>query len=560
MYENDVGGGVPGSSLGKELIRQANKAFNTVERSNAQFTWALLSEFILPSQNRGWFEDPSVGIRRDRRKFDDTAVQANRDLASAMHSTITNPTMKWMKFRFRDEHLNRDPQASNWLAYGADRVYERLSESNFDLQMSKFYLSYSALGHGILFQDEDFNFSTWHLAETAFAENDRGVVDTIYRKFKLTLKALYDKFGDAIGEELLTRLEKEPLYEMQLYHVVKPNDKDKIKYDIGNVFAKPENRPFICYYVLSKNAVILKKDGYYELPCYVSRWSNLPAETYGFGPGHVSIADIRTLNKIQETKLMAMALAVRPPIITTKQNVVAGDFRPGSMTVVRDIEGFKEFVTQSRFPDVREEVSELQAMIKGNFYIDKLMLPPRTETGEMTAYEVQQRLEQMQQVLGPVLSRLDVELLQPLVLRSFKILIREGVIPPAPAQVIQTSKSKKLDFEILFVNSLARSQQMSELRNVQQFVQEVAQLVQLNPQDPKALDNIDFDKIVQYDAKIRDIPPEILVSQDKVNQIRQQRAQAQQAQMMLSMAQQAGDATNSFAQAGAAGQPQQKQG
>ncbi len=38
------------------------------------------------------------------------------------------------------------------------------------------------------------------------------------------------------------------------------------------------------------------------------------------------------------------------------------------------------------------EEERLQNSIKSAFYIDKLMLPPRTETGEMTAYEIQERL------------------------------------------------------------------------------------------------------------------------------------------------------------------------
>lgn len=538
---------------GKEIIRKANKAFSTAERYNAQKTWALISEFMLPSQNRGWFWDVSKGIRRDRRVFDSTAQQANRDLASAMQSTITNPTMKWMKFQYKDDKINQDPEATKWLDDATEVIFDHLSESNFDMQMNKFYLAICSLGHGILFHGNDFIFDAWHLSETAYVENDKGEVDTVFRKFKMTLKALHDKFGDKIGEDLCARLEKEPLVDQELYHVIHPNCKEKIKKGMDGL-APPENRAFQEAYVLQKGAIILQEGGYYELPVYVARWSCLPAETYGFGPGNIALADVRTLNKIKEESLRAMAKAINPTIVTTKQNMVSGDFRPGGMTVVRDIEGFKEFITQSRFSDVKVEVNDLQSMIKGCFYIDKLLLPPRTETGEMTAYEVSQRLEQMQQILGPVLSRLDVELLQPLVMRCFKELLRDNKIKPMPANVAQMMKGTSIDFTITFVNSLARAQHMAELRNVQQMLQEVGGMAQMNPQ---VLDNIDFDALVQYTAKIRDVPKGLLVSAEKVQQIRAQRQKQQQAQQMAAMAEQAGNAAHSFAKAGQASRPQQ---
>ncbi len=542
------------SNKGQELIRKANKAFSTAERYNAQKTWALISEFILPSQNRGWFWDVSKGIRRDRRVFDTTAIQANRDLASAMQSTVTNPTMKWMKFRYKDKIMNDDRDALEWLEKTSDTIFNHLSESNFDMQMNKFYLGYCSFGHGILFHEEDFTFNAWHLAETAYAENDKGIIDTVYRKFKMTLKAAYDQFGDAIGEDMMAKLDKEPLIDIEFYHCIYPNSKENIKKVVGEL-AEPQNRPYCSHYIMQRGARIVKEDGYYELPCYIARWSNLPGETYGFGPGNVALADIRTLNKIKEESLRAMAKAVNPTIVTTKQNMISGDFRPGSLTTVRDIEGFKEFVTQSRFNDIKVEINDLQGMIKSSFYIDKLLLPPRTETGEMTAYEVSQRLEQMQQILGPVLSRLDVELLQPLVTRAFKILIRERKIEPMPAKVVSLMKGKTLDFEIIFVNSLARAQHMGELRNVQQMLQEVGMMAQMNPE---VLDNIDFDAITEYTARIRDIPVHLMKSSNDVKDIRQQRQKQQQAQMALSAAQQAGDAAHSFAKAHQATQPPQQ--
>lgn len=549
----------PQDITGHELLRKAERAFVTPERLNAQKTWKLLTEFILPNENRGWFGDPSKGIRRDRRVYDSCAIQSNRDLASAMQSTITSPSAKWSRIRFKEEKLNEDNQALEWLDGVSDVFHDALNESNFDRQIGRGYPCLSGLGMMILFQDEDFNFTCWSLVNVSWVENDNGVIDTVYRKFKLTIKALYDKFGDKIGQEFLDKLEKHPLEEVEIYHIIEPRHKDLVKYNPLKL-AGPLERPYASYYIIHKNGCIVEESGFYEFPVFVARWSCLPDEVYGFGPGSVALPDVRSLNKVREESLKALAKAVNPPIITSKQNMVSGDFRPGGTIVVRDPSQFKEFITQTKFDAVKLEVEDLKNSIKSTFYIDKLLLPPRNETGEMTAYEVSQRLEQMQQILGPVLSRFNSEFLNPLVMRSMNILLRKNRIKPLPKSVEQKlsiearaiHNKATLDLNIVFVNSLARSQQMSELQNVQQWVQEIMQLAQMKPE---ALDTVNSDAIVAYSAKVRTIPESMLVPQQQVNAIRQQRQKQQQAQAALQQGQQAGDIAQSMGAAKQAMKP-----
>jgi hypothetical protein len=545
------------SDAGKELLRKAKKAFSLPERYNAQVAWALLAEFVLPNQNREWFGDVTKGIRRDRNVFDSSPIQFNRDLASAIHSTVTNPAMHWSKLRFRQDDINDNRDAVNWLDQASSTFHNHLNDSNFDSMIGQCYQSYSALGTMILFQDEDFNFDAWHLAEVSFVENDKGYIDTAYRKFKLTLKQAYEKFGDEIGEDMVSKMETDPLQEIKFYHCIYPREVSKVKYNaIG--LANPKERPFECKYIMEKGSKVVLEEGYYEFPVYVSRWSKLPGETYGFGPGHIALADIRTVNKMKEKYLAALAKAIDPPYVTTKQNMINGDFRAGKITTVRDMNGFKEVLTGSRFDVANISIEAIQESIKSCFYIDKLLLPPRTETGEMTAYEVAQRLEQMQQILGPVLSRLNTELLSPLVIRSLKILLRKKLLQPLPKSVaVKLPKNTNLAFDISFVNSLARSQQMSELRNVQQWLQEIMMFAQSKPE---VLDNLNADTILAYSARIHNIPENLTLDPDAVKALRDQRQKQQEMQMGLSAGEQGSKIAKNLGQAQQAQQSGQTPG
>lgn len=534
---------------GKEIIRKATEAFRLDERTNVEPTWSDLAKFTLPNANAGFLGSPSKGITENPLLFDSSGAQSNRDLASFLHATITNPAMDWSKLRFRSEQLNNDTESVLWLQDTIKKVHIAFNECNLNSELGEGYNSLCAFGTMALFHEEiqdsngafdRFNFSTWHLSEIAYCENHLGVVDTIYRKFSMTLKQLHEKFGDAIGEDLLEKVDKKPLDTYQLFHAIYPRPAKEVEL-VGDGVALPNHRPFASCYVLVKGTKLLLEDGYYEFPVYCPRWSTLPAQIYGYGPGHTALSDIRTLNKIWEHGLKALAKSVNPPIFTTKQNILTADLRPGTITPVRDINQIKEFVTQSRMDMLQFSIESLTRSIKSAYYIDKLLLPPRTETGEMTAYEVAQRLEQLQQILGPVVSRFNDELLTPLIMRAIKILQRNGITNPYPEalqQIAQMNGTGAIDVEVLFVNSLARSQQLSELRNVQQFVQESMALAQMNP---AILDKIDFDEIIEYAARIRNIPEQLIKSDEEVDAMRQQKEQQAQMAQMLQAGEQVGN-------------------
>lgn len=533
---------------GQEIVKKADKAFTTAERTNVEAIWKLLSEFIVTNANGGWYgTDGDRGTRKDSRIFNSIGSQSLRDLASFLHATITNPAMQWSKLRFREEELNDENEAVEWLQDGIRKVHIHLDESNFNSEIGEGYNSLGGFGTTAIFHEEivtsegiKFNFNTWHLSEIAIAENSVGMVDTIYRKFKMTLKQLYEKFGEVIGPELKEKMLMAPLEEYHLYHAIYPRPVEEVKLNELGLSANPKTRPFASCYVLKKTGQLLKEDGYYEFPVYVPRWSTMPAEVYGYGPGHTAIADVRSLNKIWEQGLKALAKSVNPTIMTSKSNIFSGAMVPGGVLTVRDINQIKEFVTQSRMDMLQFSIEHLVGSIKSAFYIDKLLLPPRTETGEMTAYEVAQRLEQLQQILGPVVSRFNDELLTPLILRSLKILQRGGLLKPFPDKVLKkfpdqfkNKGTKFIDFEILFVNSLARSQQLSELRNVQSFIQESAAMAQASPD---VLDNIDMDEVLLYSARIRNVPEQMLRATEDVIAIRDGRKKQMEQQQALMQA------------------------
>ena len=148
----------------------------------------------------------------------------------------------------------------------------------------------------------------------------------------------------------------------------------------------------------------------------------------------------------------------------------------------------------------------------------------------MTATEVRARMELMQQILGPVVGRLQSELLNPLIGRVFMLMHRSNKFTPPPEIVMQYGPN--LDIE--YVSPLARAQRLEEVFAIERWYGQIAGMAQA---DPSIMDVVDFDKIGRLIAKRVGVPAEAMRSDEEVAQIQKQRQQQQQA-MQQAMQQQ----------------------
>lgn len=538
------------------LLKRVDKLFNTTERKNAEGHWSLISEFMLPNQsgifhgetttasNTSIYGNATPGGKKTNRLYDSTAIQAARDLAAAINSTLTNPATKWAKMRFKDEELNNNREAQQFLENSISKMYEALNESNFDRESAKNYESYTTLGTMILVEEpnEDssgrFNglkFKAWHIAQCTFSENSEGVVDTVYRRLTMSARQAFERFGKELPDHIMQALEEFPEKEFDFVHCIMPRDPKEV--DINEVgLAPPNKRPFASIYIEPKERKILEDGGYYELPVFVTRWGTMPGEVYGRGPGHIALPDVRTINKTKELSLRAIAKAIDPPLLANQRNVLGNlNLGPSTVTVVRDLNNaVAPFQTPARFDVTQLAIEELKNSIRQIFFLDKLLLPPRTETGEMTAFEVAQRIEQVQRVLGPTLGRLNSEFLTPLIIRTFKIMLRAGAFGEIPAIV----QERGLDVDIVFINQLARSQQIEDVTNMNTLLQFAAGVGQMKPE---SLDFINGDEMIKHAAEVLGVPMSTITNNDEVEEARQQRAQQMQMQQALETGVQAAD-------------------
>jgi hypothetical protein len=188
--------------------------------------------------------------------------------------------------------------------------------------------------------------------------------------------------------------------------------------------------------------------------------------------------------------------------------------------------------------------------IRQAYFVDLFLM--LSQAPNMTATEVIERTQEKMLLLGPVLGRLASELLNPIIIRTFNIAKRRGLLPQVPAEL------DGVEWEVVYVSPLAKAQRAVQAKDMQTFLAIVAQMAQFAP---SVLDKINTDAAIDKMAKAYSVDPDIINDDDVVEASREQQAQAQQAQArMASMAQgamiakDAGSAAAGFAKA----KPQEK--
>lgn len=540
------------SKLGQQLLRQCNSLFASPERTSNESNWAELSEYLLPNQFGNFQNNKLQGVRNTKRHYDPTGATAVADLAATIHTLITNQSINWSKFQYGQDRLNNDINACTWLEDSNRVLFDGFSNSNFYTEVNKGYQSLVGLANMALLVEESdpesiefsgLRFKALHMSQLAWAEGLDSTAQVVYWKFKLSARNAHLKWGDLCGKEVIKACEKNPEQLFEYVLCIYPRDeKEVVMNEFGG--AEPTQRPFAKVVIDKQKGHVLEEGGYFEFPIMCVRWETLPEEVYGRGRGHLALNDVKSLSKLNELALEALAMEVHPPLAVTHRSVMGVlNYKPKSLIVMRNVNDIVPMKTGVNWSALYPAQERLVASIKSIFFIDKLIFPPRDQTGEMTATEVVERINQMQKVLGPTLGRINSELLTPLIERVFKMMLRKGAFGELPAIL----KQGRLDINIKYINPLARSQRIEEVQSIEHWVRVLGMLAQLG--QPEALDNIDVDGVSKLAAKIHGVPESAIRDPEKMKEVRDSRAKIQQQKMQEESAVAQGDAASKMAKA-----------
>ena len=372
------------------------------------------------------------------------------------------------------------------------------------------------------------------------ARDQFGRLTTLYRQFRWSVARIIGYFTYAKVRAVSSTIadaydtgKYDDIYDV--YHAIEPRlNRDATRPDKAN-------KPFLSNYWIdaSRGGVsdgLLRESGFDENPLIGPAWELVGEDHYALSPGMVALGDVKMLQLEQQRKLEAIDKLVRPPMTgpTSMRNNPAS-LLPGALTLVDDPtgKGYRPAMeVQIRIAELATDIRDTQDRVRQAFYADLfLMLSNMEGIQPRNTFEIAERKEEKLLALGPVLENIYNGQLEPVIDRTFQILMRRNELPPPPQEI------QEQDLKVEYTSMLAQAQKAVATGALERGVAFVGQLSAVKPE---VLDKLDADQAIDEYWDMLGAPPSTLVPDDDVAKIRdaraQQQQQAQQAEMMATMA------------------------
>lgn len=503
------------------------------ERSSWEAHWRDLAAYIVPSRVRLDASDRNDGKKRSQKIINSTPRRGHRTLAAGMMSGITSPSRPWFQLIAPQARV-KSAAVDAWLHDVVEVISLGFSRSNTYAVLHGVYEDLGGLGTSafLLEEDEEDGMRAYPqvVGRYAIANNARNRVDAFAREFSMTVAQLVERFGLEKCSPHVRRLYEDEQLEkwIPVGHIIEKNPRH-IPDTLG-----PTQWPYTSVYFemgapCQGHPELLHEGGYSRFPVVAPRWSTTGEDVYGTCPGMDSLGDCKALQTLELEKAKGIKKLMTPPMVGPQellgQNI---DLLPGGTTYVEARTGGQSFVpahelNPNAIAVTAAEIREHEGRIMADFYADLWQSVTLAEGGKMTAREVAERHEEKLMQLGPVLEKLQDELLDPLVSNAFAIALERGDIPPPPEEL------QGLELRVEYVSILAQAQKMIGTQGIERLAGFVGNIAAV---DETILDVFDNEEAAREYAKALGTPPKLMRAPEEVARRRQERvdAQAQQAQ------------------------------
>lgn len=511
------------------------------DRSNFDTQWEEAAARVMPAHRDTFTARRSVAFTQGQKKtelqFDATTAFAAQRFSSVIESLVTPQASIWHLLRPVDQVLRRNKAVRQFFDDLSETVfnYRYRPVANFVGNSQQVYLGLGVYGNGSLYvdrpeKDKGLRYRSVHLAETYFAENHAGIVDTVYRAFMMSPRQIVQR-ADWKAPEAIVEMAKNAtqadVRNKEVLHVVRPRD------DFDPVRMDSKGMPWESLYILVDTKDVLAESGYTSFPYAVARYTQAPGEVYGRGPAQWVLPAIKTLNEQKKT-ILKQGHRVVDPVLLAHDDGNLGSFslKAGALNaggVNKDGRPLVHVLPTGNIA-VGEKMMDIEkAIIHDAFLITLFQI--LIDTPQMTATEVLERAREKGMLLAPTAGRLQAEFLGPLIEREIDVLAKQGLLPPMP-QILQDAAA---EYRIEYDSPMSRMQRAERASGFMRALDTAANYAKMTG-DADALDYFNFDVAMPAILDINGAPSAWVRSEDEVAARRDGRNQAAQAAQAIEAA------------------------
>lgn len=415
-------------------------------------------------------------------------ILVRRDLGNAFGSMLRPTSKTWFHIRTSNFDMLGN-QARVWLERAASIMRRQMYRpvTQFIRAMKEGDHDYATFGQTVTSVEKNRNgdallYRTWPLRDVAWCENEEGVVDVVFRRWRPTCQQVCRMFGSRVHPNIKRLEENDPYKEVECWHIVIPTEQ----------LGRNGRLPFTSIYLDPENKVIMEEAEVSNVRYSVPRWQTIAGSQYAFSPATVvALPDARLLQSMSYLLLDAGEKAVTPPMVAVKEairsdvNVYAGGITWVDASYDERLGEVLRPLTQDRngVPLGLEMQQDTRNMLREAFYLNSLSLP-RAET-EMTAYEVGQRVQEYIRQALPLFEPTEQQVNGGICELTFDLLLRNNAFGP-PTDIPPELRGAEIvfQFESPLHDALEREkgQRLLETRDM------LATVVELDPSVSAMLD------------------------------------------------------------------------
>jgi hypothetical protein len=521
----------------RDIVDKVMKLFEQSNERRITFAtqWEETAEILWPNQ-RNTFYKWNVnwpGMKKTDRQIDMSGMIALQRFAAIFDSLLTPANMQWHTLAASNEYVQKNRSVQIWMEQASRILFKERYKptANFASNNHMIFKNLGAFGNAPMFVDQlvspqgqklpGLRYCALPVGQVFIWCNHQGQVIGFIRAWRLTGQQAVKQWPKKCGPKLWEAMLKGSQQLFDFFHCVMPND----EYEPLRLDAK--GKRFQSVYIDASNRALLSESGYNSFPMPYGRYENAPEEDYARGVAQNILPTLKTLNAEKKVFLKTGHRAASPPLLTRDDGLVDFSLKPDVINsggldengnyLIRPLEsGGKIEIT-------KEMMDEERGIVNDSFLVSLFQI--LTETPQMTATEVVERINEKGILIAPDVGRQQSEYLEPMIDRELDLLVEMKKLPPMPPLL----REARGEYGVVYTSPLSKMMRAQEAAGFMRTV-ETALNIASQMQDPSVLDTFDFDTAIPEIAYIQGTPVSWTRSKEAIARIRKGRAQAQERQ------------------------------
>lgn len=517
------------------------------ERSIFERVWQDIEDRISPSdvQFHQGEQGRIPGRQNNERVFDATPGLALDRFKAALDSLITPRNQQWHLLKPVDGDLADDIEVKRYLEELTRRLFSARYAANFATEIQGCYYNGGKYGSMGLFVGERAGRGLFYrsvpMKQLYFQENEFGVVDLVHRDWYWTARQAMQRFGARCPDVIKRAAERVPTQKFRFLHVVKPRT------DVDASRADYRGMEYISYYICWDTRDIVEEGGFRTMPYPVGRYDLAPGEVYGRSPCMVILPDVKMLNEMNRTTIQAAQLALLPPMLAHRDGILdAIRLTPAAINYGGIDDNGRQLIAPLK---VGENINiGIEMMDQKRSVINDALLQTLfqilIDKPNITATEAMLRAQEKGQLIGPTGSRIESELLTPMLHRELDLMANAGQFDDLemPEQLRERGGLYQIEFD----SPLSRAREAEGGVAILRTFEQLAPIAQV---DPTVYKRFKVDEVSKELARLNGMPAKLLHTDDEMQAINAAEQQQVQQQQLLQAAPVAASAAKDLAQA-----------